>query len=96
MTDLVIHPAARDEYVSAAEWYAERSLATAERFVTEVQAAIEAIRKRPDSFALVDDQHRMYLVNKFPYYIAYRYRSGLVEVVAIRHAARDQDAWKDR
>ncbi|MCI0333774.1 MAG: type II toxin-antitoxin system RelE/ParE family toxin [Planctomycetes bacterium] len=96
MTDLVIHPAAQMEYAKAAEWYAERSTAAAHRFASEVEAAIQAICKQPDSYPLVDDRHRLYLVNGFPYYIAYRQLPGLLRIVAIRHAAQDQDAWKDR
>ena len=96
MVDFVIHPAAQLEYKNAAEWYAERSAIAAQRFVSEVEAGIETIRKRPESYALIDDRHRLYIVRGFPYYVAYRYRPGLVQVVAIRHAAQDQDAWKGR
>jgi plasmid stabilization system protein ParE len=96
MADLDIHPAAQAEYEEAAEWYAERSLAVAERFVAQIEAALEEIRRRPNSVALVDDQHRLYLVDGFPYYVGYRITPKFLQVVAIRHAAQDQDAWKSR
>jgi plasmid stabilization system protein ParE len=96
MNDLVIHPAAQAEYEEAADWYAERSAVAAARFASEVEAAIEAIRKHPDSYARLDETHRFYLLNRFPYYVAYRDKLGLVEIVAIRHGAQDQDAWKGR
>jgi hypothetical protein len=38
----------------------------------------------------------LYLVKGFPYYVAYRLRQNLVEVVAIRHSSQDQDAWRGR
>jgi plasmid stabilization system protein ParE len=96
MTDLVIHPAAQAEYERAAEWYAERNPAAADRFISEVEAAIQAIRNHPESYALVDNKHRLYLVQGFPYFVGYRYRPGLVQIVAIRHASQDQDAWQGR
>jgi len=96
MIDLIIHPAARAEFQSAADWYAERSVQVAERFASKVEAAITAIRDHPDRYALIDDMHRMYLVDGFSYCIAYRLQRDRIEIVAIRHAAQDQDAWKDR
>ena len=96
MNDIAIHPAAQAEYEKSADWYAERSAEAAERFASEVEAAFETIRRHPDSYARLDDTHRFYLLNKFPHYVAYRQKPGFVEVVAIRHAAQDQDAWLGR
>jgi plasmid stabilization system protein ParE len=96
MIDFVIHPAAQAEYEKAADWYAERSAVAAERFVSEVEVAIEAIRKHPDGYAHLDETHRFYLLSRFPYYVAYRQKPGLLEIVAIRHGAQDQDAWTSR
>jgi toxin ParE1/3/4 len=96
MNDLVIHPAAQTEYEHAAAWYAERNATAAQRFVSEVETAIEQIRKFPDRYARIGETHRYYLLNRFPYYVAYRQKAGIVEIVAIRHAARDQDVWKGR
>jgi plasmid stabilization system protein ParE len=96
MNDLIIHPAAQVEYESAAEWYAQKNPSAADRFVSQVESAIQVIREQPEMFALVDDKHRLYLLHGFPYYVGYRFRPGLVEVVAIRHAAQDQDIWRAR
>jgi plasmid stabilization system protein ParE len=91
----VLASAAR-EFRDALRWYREKSETAARRFAIEVTAAIAAIEERPDSYARWDDTFRFYLVNRFPYYIAYRYEANRVVIVAIRHAARDQDAWQDR
>ena len=96
MTNPEIHPVAQAEYNSAIDWYAERSNAAAQRFVLQVEAAIDAIKKRPDCYARLDDTHRVYLLNGFPYYVAYRQVQNLVQIVAIRHSSQDQDAWKVR
>ena len=96
MTEFELLPAARLEHVNAFQWYADQSPAAAERFVTEFEAAIEAIRRNPDRYPRWDDDYRFYLVQKFAYFIAYRQVKNLVVVVTIRHASQDQDAWKGR
>jgi plasmid stabilization system protein ParE len=96
MNDFVVHPSAQAEYEGAVAWYVKRSTRVGQRFASEVEAAIEAIQRHPESFARLDETHRCYLLHRFPYYVAYRQKPGLIEVVAIRHASQDQDAWKDR
>ena len=96
MTDFELLPAARLEYANAFQWYAHQNPAAAERFATEVEAAIEAIRRNPDRYPRWDDDYRFYMLRKFPYFIAYRIVADLTVIVAIRHASQDQDAWKGR
>jgi plasmid stabilization system protein ParE len=96
MSDFAVHPAAQAEFETAAEWYAERSVAVAQRFASEVEAAIDAICKRPDSYARLDESHYFYVLKRFPYFVAYRRKPGLIEIVAVRHGAQDQEAWKNR
>lgn len=96
MSDFAVHPAALAEYETAAEWYSERSVAVAQRFASEVEPAIDAIHKRPDSYARLDETHHFYILKRFPFFVAYRRKPGLIEIVAIRHGAQDQDAWKNR
>ena len=96
MANLKTHPAAQAEYESAVRWYADKSKRAAARFVGEVQAAIEAIQAHPDRYARLDETHRLFLLERFPYYVAYRQVRGVIEVIAIRHSSRDQDAWKGR
>jgi plasmid stabilization system protein ParE len=96
MISIPVLPAAQVEYEHATDWYLERSVAAATRFVANVESAIESIRAHPEQYPRWDDQHRFCLVEEFPYYIAYRHDSEKVVIVAIRHAARDQEAWKGR
>jgi plasmid stabilization system protein ParE len=96
MIDFRFHPTASLEYEKAIDWYLEKSAHVASRFVAEVETAIELIRKYPERYPRWDDQYRFYLLDRVPYYVAYRHTSELVVIVAIRHAAQDQDAWKGR
>jgi toxin ParE1/3/4 len=96
MAKLDTHPAAQAEYEAAIRWYAQESTAAARRFVGEVEAAMRAILGHPDRYSRLDATHRLYLLNRFPYYVAYRQLGDLVQVIAIRHSSQDQDVWKAR
>ena len=96
MSSARIHPLAQAEYQAAVRWYADRSIVAAKQFVVEVRRAISEIEHQPERFAKVDKTHRICLVSKYPYYVAFRQNKDSVEIVAIRHASRDQDTWKIR
>jgi plasmid stabilization system protein ParE len=96
MIDCNILPVAEAEYESAVNWYLTKSVDVASRFVIEVEEAIKSIRKQPDRFSRWDDTYRYCLLNKFPYYVAYRYAASAVTIVAIRHGAQDQVTWRGR
>ncbi len=87
MIDSEILPAAEVEYNQAIDWYLEKSVSAANRFAAEVETAIETIRARPEQFSRWDDRYRFYLLNKFPYFVAYRNTSTLVVIVAIRRTS---------
>jgi plasmid stabilization system protein ParE len=96
MNDLDFLTVARAEYASAANWYANQSVIAADRFATEVEMAIDAIRKNPTQYARWDDRYRFYLLDRFPYYVAYRCEPRKVVIVAVVHTSRDSAAWTDR
>ena len=96
MTNSEILPAAEVEYGQAIDWYLAKSAAVAKRFVVAVETSIDSIRNDPEQYPRWDQTYRFCLVSRFPYFVAYRHTSELVVIVAIRHASRDQDAWKQR
>jgi len=96
MNDLDFLTVAQSEYASAANWYAEQSVIAADRFATEIETAIDAIRKNPTQYARWDDRYRFCLLDKFPYYVAYRRESHKVVIVAVVHTSRDSADWTNR
>ncbi len=96
MIEIKFLDVAETEYETAADWYAERSIAAADRFAAEVETAIESIRKNPEQNPRWDDRYRFRMVDRFPYYVAYRQTTELIVIVAIRHAAQDQGVWTGR
>ena len=71
-TDRVsFHPAALEEADAAAAWYAERSESTPERFLEEVDWAIERIASNPQAYARFEGDSRRILLPHFPYQIIF-------------------------
>jgi len=60
------HPEAIAEAHEAYEWYAKRSEAAAEKFMDELDAAIDAIQRSPERMAAYLQGARRYLLKRFP------------------------------
>lgn len=95
-TAVRLHPLAEDEAKSAHRWYADRSIAAAEEFLRELDAAMVAIANTPDRWPRVHIRYRRFLLHKFPLSIVYGQRQGYVEVIAIAHHRRRPGYWKHR
>jgi plasmid stabilization system protein ParE len=96
MSSFKLLVAAEVEYNQAADWYLAQSRKAADRFASEVERAIEAVCSHPERYARWDDTYRYYLLDKFPYFMAYRHTDEQITIVAIRHTSRDEGAWTDR
>jgi plasmid stabilization system protein ParE len=89
-------PAARRDFDESFDWYAGQSAEAAIRFANAIDAALVAIASAPLRFVAVDDQHRECPVRRFPFRIVYRIIESRVIVVAVAHAKRRPEFWKDR
>jgi plasmid stabilization system protein ParE len=95
-TDLDLLEIAKSEFRDAVRWYRSESPSVARRFALEVKAAIASIGSHPRRHPRWDDRYRFLLLNKFPYYVAYRIEPRAIVVVAVFHTSRDASAWIDR
>jgi plasmid stabilization system protein ParE len=91
-----IHPAARLEQDEAFEWYRERSVVAAERFLQQVEQARSAIQNSPEAWEQYLHGTRRYLLKRFPYVVVYRVTEHNIQVVAIAHGRRKPGYWLDR
>ena len=96
MPEFSFHPEAAKEYASAYSWYAERSERIAIEFEREIERGLRLITKYPDSWPKYDDDHRRFLIRRFPFSIIYRKIHDGLMVVAIAHGSRRPDYWRDR
>jgi plasmid stabilization system protein ParE len=88
--------AARADFDEAFSWYAERSIAAAERFVDEVDEAIRKISSDPKRFPRSYGGCQRCQLQRFPFSVIYLYDSERVKVIAIAHTKRRPTYWRRR
>jgi plasmid stabilization system protein ParE len=92
---LVFHPAARDEFIAAAEYYDAAVPGLGDRFLVAVRRATDLALSYPEAGALRGPARRL-LVPGFPYDVVYRVRDETLEVLAIAHQHRRPGYWRAR
>lgn len=69
---LRIHQAALEEAEAATDWYAQRSRRAAERFLDELDRAIDKIGRNPEQYPSHDFGTRRMVLSRFPFVIVFR------------------------
>ena len=93
---LDIHPSALAELKSSISWYLEQSEITADKFVAEVDRAIDLVLASPRRWPMGDMNTRKFVLQRFPYAVIYREKDLVVIIFAIAHGHRQPGYWKDR
>ena len=96
MPGVVFHPATFEELLYARSWYESQAQGLGERFLEEIERAIDAVQQNPTTWAAYSQGTRRFLVHRFPFAIVYKYEEQLVTVVAIVHLKRKPDYWQHR
>ncbi len=91
-----LHPEAIVEARAARRWYAERDEQVGAAFMDELDRAVELVARLPRTWPPFEAGTRRFLFKRFPYYLIYRERDGMVEVVAVMHARRHPGYWRHR
>lgn len=91
-----IHPTALEEAETASDWYAQRSARAAERFLDELDAAVDQISRNPGQYPSYDFGTQRMVLRRFPFVIIFRDLAVRVEIIAIAHARRRPGYWRDR
>ena len=93
---LDILPEAVEEAAEAREWYAERSPMAAERFIEELDHAVNRIVESPRTWPPYLHGTRRYLLHRFPHMIVYREEEDRILAVAVAHGKRRPGYWRGR
>jgi plasmid stabilization system protein ParE len=91
-----LHPLAIAEARAARNWYGERSIKAAARFVAELDRAVERIATTPKACPSYLHGTRVYRLRRFPYLVVYLETSTSVDVIAVAHGRRKPGYWKKR
>jgi toxin ParE1/3/4 len=90
------HGEARAEAEAAAAFYNEKQPGLAQRFLDDLEDALQRIQRHPQAYRLVEGDIRKCRVAHFPYGIIYRVRSDLIEIIAVMHLRQSPGYWKQR
>jgi plasmid stabilization system protein ParE len=93
---LWIHPAALEEAEAATDWYAQRSNRAAERFLDELDSAVDHILRNPGRYPAYEHGTRRMVLRRFPFVIVFREAIARLEIIAIAHGRRSPSYWRDR
>jgi plasmid stabilization system protein ParE len=96
LPSLEIHPRAALEAREARRWYARRSVAVANRFISELDHAIAQITAAPQQWSPYLHGTRVYRLRRYPFLVVYESSAVLVRVIAVAHARRRPGYWRRR
>jgi plasmid stabilization system protein ParE len=91
-----LHPDADRDVEHGLAFYSDRSLIAAERFLSEIEAALILVAEAPDRWPLYRAGTRRYVLSAFPYSIVYRATQDEIQVFAVAHAKRRPQYWTRR
>jgi toxin ParE1/3/4 len=94
---VLFHRLAAREYRAAKDWYRERSVDVAQRFVTAVERAADRIAADAEVLPVLTGTYRYVRVARFPYVlVSRRVESDVVMVLAVAHTSRRPGYWRRR
>lgn len=93
-------PAARQEFVDAANYYEDKQAGLGDEFATCVEEAIRRIGEAPNACAPVpnveDEEIRRTPVRRFPYHLVFLDLDDEARVIAVAHDRRRPGYWQSR
>ena len=96
MRSVEFHPEAQDEFVSAAQFYEDRTKWLGLDFIRTIQRTYERLLEFPATGAPFGRRFRRVLVPKFPYGLLYRVEPDRIYIIAVMHLHRRPGYWRSR
>ncbi len=93
---IIIRPEAETDLAESYRWYEERNPGLGLEFVRCVDVAFDTILENPNLYQRVYKNIRRALPRRFPYEIFYVIEDNKIIVLAVLHAKRDPELFKER
>ena len=87
---------AESDFDKSYEYYSYKNEKVANDFFKNVNNSLEEIAKNPSTYPKVINEVRKYVIKKFPFIIYYKIEQLIIKIIAIFHANRNPEIWKDR
>jgi hypothetical protein len=96
-----ILPEAEAEIQAAAQWYQDRQAGLGEQFLEELVDALIYIENHPRRSPFhphlnTRRELRRRALSRFPFHVIYEVKDDGLLIIAVAHAHRKPDYWKDR
>ena len=92
----VFHPEALAEYAEAVQYYAQQRTEVAQAFINAVEDAVYRVREVPTRYAIIDEDVRRCMTNRFPYGILYVIEPDYILILAVMNCSRKPKYWQNR
>lgn len=96
MKPFKLHPQAKADLLSGAEYYERESWALAGRFAAEMDRLVQEVCEHPGVPRIFRANVRRHFGNRFPYAVVYIEEPDHVLVLAFAHFKRRPGYWVDR
>ena len=93
---VTFHRAASAEFIEASAWYETKQVGLALGFMSEIERCLSLASKQPLQFAIVREDIRRVVANRFPYNVYFRAENHRIVVLAVFHGSRDPAIWLAR
>jgi len=93
---VTFHRAASAEFIAASAWYDTKRVGLAVEFIAEIDRCVSLASKHPLQFAVVREDVRRIVANRFPYSVYFREEKHRVVILAVFHASRAPAIWQER
>ena len=90
------HRAASAEFIEASTWYEDKRLGLGIEFIAEIERCISLASHEPLQFAVVHEDIRRVVANRFPYSVYFRTDGSRIVVLAVFHGNRSPATWQAR
>jgi plasmid stabilization system protein ParE len=93
---IAFHRAASAEFIEATSWYDGKRLGLGLEFIAEIECCISLASINPLKFAIVKEDIRRVVANRFPYSVYFCDDKSRIVVLAVFHGSRDPAIWQSR
>lgn len=90
------HPEAEEEMLESARFYDRRVVGLGRELLDAIDTTVVEIASDPQRFEIVENEIRRHRVKRFPFCIYYRFATGSVRILVVKHHSRHPDYWKHR
>jgi toxin ParE1/3/4 len=93
---VVIQAGAEADIKDAYDWHESQRKGLGENFLLCIEEALSKVSRTPQIYAIVYKDIRRSLIHRFPFGIFYIEGESHITVLAVLHARRNPQTWKER